>query len=140
MKNLLSALGIPLLLAACAAGPTVPDEPLVERYWRVIAIDGQSLSAASNRAEPHIVLTAALRTHGSDGCNRFHGSYDTAAGLKFGQMASTMMACPPLLDALARQFSAAIGATADYRIAGRIMELLDARGKVRLRLEATALK
>ena len=140
MKNLLSAFGVPLLLAACAAGPTVPDEPLVDRYWRVVAIDGQPLSTASQRAEPHIVLTAALRAHGSDGCNRFHGSYDTAAGLKFGQMASTMMACPPPVDALARQFGAAIGATADYRISGRVMEMLDAGGKVRLRLEATALK
>ena len=140
MKNRLVALCLALLLAACGAGPTLPDEPLQERYWRVVQIDGQPLPAGLSHGEPHLVLSSGLRAHGSDGCNRFLGSYETTGGLKFGPLASTMMACPPPLDALARQFAGSLGATADYRITGRVMELLDARGKVRLRLEATALK
>jgi len=128
------------LLAACSASPTVSDEPLQERYWRAIEIDGTALPAPAGRAEPHVVLGANLRAHGSDGCNRFHGSYDISKGLRFSQLATTMMACPPPVDQQARAFAQALGATADYRINGKQMQLLDQDGKVRLRLEVVFLK
>jgi len=140
MMKFISLLCLSLLLSACSTAPAVPDEPLQERYWRAIEIDGQPLPASAGRAEAHVVLGANQRVHGSDGCNRLNGSYQTDKGLRFGQLASTMMACPPPVDALARTFTQALSATADYRIRGKRMELLDADGKVRLRLEATFLK
>ena len=129
-----------LMLAACSTASSLPDEPLQERYWRAVEIDGKPLALSPGASEPHVVLGQQQRAHGSDGCNRFNGSWRTDKGLRFGQLASTMMACPPPIDAQARSFTQALSATADYRVRGKQMELLDADGKVRLRLEATFLK
>jgi heat shock protein HslJ len=98
-------------------------------------------AVVSNRAEPHLVLAAKNRTHGSDGCNRFNGGYETSGQtLHFARLASTMMACMPPVDQMAREFVGAISATASYRIQGKQLTLLDGEGRVRMRLEATALK
>ena len=138
MKKFLSALCFACGLVACSTSPTLPDEPLQDRYWRVVEIDGKAVQAAANRSEPHVVLASDLRAHGSDGCNRFNGSYTLVDGLRFGHLAST--ACVPPVDSLARAFSSALSATASYRIQGKQMSLLDADDRVRLRLEATFLK
>lgn len=139
MKRCSLALALSIL-TACSATPAAPDEPLQERYWRAIALDGKALPATAGGAEPHVVLGANQRAHGSDGCNRFHGSYDISKGLRFGHLATTMMACPPPVNQQARAFTRALAATADYRIRGREMHLLDQDGQVRLRLEAVFLK
>jgi heat shock protein HslJ len=140
MMKLLSCLVFFFTLAACAPISAVPDESLLNTYWRALEIDGKAVEVAGNRNEPHLVLSAENRAHGSDGCNRFNGTYDLSKGLRLGRMASTMMACMPPIDAQARAFSVALGATQSYRITGKLLELCDADGRVRLRLEATALK
>jgi heat shock protein HslJ len=140
MMKFLFALAFFLGLAACTHMDAVSDEPLLDRYWRVVEIDGKAIKVVSNHAEPHLILAAGSRAYGSDGCNRFNGSYDTTQGLRFGRMASTMMACMPPVDLLAREFMAALNTTASYRIKGQRMDLLDTEGRVRVRLEATFLK
>jgi heat shock protein HslJ len=140
MTKLIKVLSISLLLSACSIAKSVPDEPLVDRYWRAVEIAGKPVAVTNNRAEPHLVLDTHQHTHGSDGCNRFNGEYVSAQGLRFGQLASTRMACIPPVDAVARDFSSALSKTANYQIAGRQMELLDAEGRVLMRLEATFLK
>jgi len=140
MKQLLSAICFVFGLVACSASPAVPDEPLQDRYWRVVEIDGKAIQAVASKSEPHVVLTSDLRAHGADGCNRFNGSYILADGLRFGHLASTMMACAPPVNTLAREFGRALAATASYRIHGKQLALIDADGRVRLRLEATFLK
>ena len=138
----LFALAIFLGLSACSTlnSNSVADEPLFDRYWRVFEVDGKPVGANDNRPEPHLVLDAGNRVHGSDGCNRFNGSYDTTQGLRFGRMASTMMACVPPTDLLAREVIMAFNVTTSYRIQGKQLELFDAEGRSRVRLEATFLK
>jgi hypothetical protein len=46
---------------ACSTSPTLPDEPLQDRYWRVVEIDGKAVQAAANKSEPHVVLASDLR-------------------------------------------------------------------------------
>ena len=141
MNKLFLSLFFSLGMTACTLGVAVRDEPLLDRYWRALEIDGQAVVVTNNRAEPHLVLASEKNSaHGSDGCNRFHGSYDLASGLHFGRLASTMMACLPPVNLLARNFSQALAATTSYRIQGKQMELLDADDRVRMRLEATFLK
>ena len=140
MKTLLYAICFLLSLTACSPASSVPDEPLQERYWRLIEIDGKALPLTTHQTEPHIVFGSNGRAHGSDGCNRFNGAYAIDSGLHLSQLASTMMACPPPVDALARDFGRALAATTTYRIAGQQLELRDAEGRVRLRLEARFLK
>lgn len=116
------------------------DEPLQGRYWRAVEIEGKPLSVTRDPAEPHVVLAKDLRAYGSDGCNRFTGSYKLSSGLHFSQLASTMMACLPSVNVMASEFSGALAATANYQINGKQMLLLDAAGRIHLRLEATLLK
>ena len=137
----LFTLALFLSLSACSSTPSMPDEPLLDRYWRAIEIEGKPVTVLNNRAEPHLVLAAENRTHGSDWCNRFNGSYETTAQtLRFGRLASTMMACIPPVDLMSREFNAVLIATNAYRIQGKQLTLLDGEGRVRMRLEATALK
>ena len=140
MTKLIKLLSISLLLSACAVTKAVPDEPLVDRYWRAVEIAGKRVTVTNNRAEPHFVLNTHQHTHGSDGCNRFNGEYASAQGLRFGRLASTRMACMPPMDAVSHDFNQALVATVNYRIVGRQMDLLDAEGRVLMRLEATFLK
>jgi heat shock protein HslJ len=134
------ALIVAAAIAGCSGSAAIPDEPLTDRYWWALAIDGKAVTAADNHSEPHIVLTGGAKTHGSDGCNRFNGTYELDRGLRFGGMASTRMACIPPIDAQARQFSGALHATTAYVIRGRMLELIDADGRVRMRLESVALR
>ena len=127
-------------LAGCATAHPIPDEPLTDRYWRALEIGGKPVAVGNNRAEPHVVLAGNGKAHGSDGCNRFSGSYEASSGLRFGNLASTMMACLPPLEEQARRFARELQAATAYRIGGRTLELLDAGGAVRMRLEATALR
>ena len=46
------------------------------------------------------------------------------------------MACPPPVDAMERAFLQVLGATTAVQISGNTLELKDAAGKVRMRLEA----
>jgi heat shock protein HslJ len=86
--------------------------------------------------EPHMVFTAEDRISGSTGCNRFTGTYQQdGTALKFSPLAVTKMACPPPLDALERSFLQAMAATAKVRESGKTIELLDAGGNVKLRLQ-----
>jgi heat shock protein HslJ len=77
------------------------------------------------------------RVSGSTGCNRFTGTFTrTGASLRFSPLATTKMACPPTLDAQERAFLAALQATTALHLAGNTLELKDASGTVRMRLEA----
>ena len=137
----LFTLALMLGLFACSSTQSVPDEPLLDRYWRALEIEGKPVVVANNRAEPHLALTAENRIHGSDGCNRFNGSYEISAQtLRFGRLASTMMACIPSAGLMSREFIDALADTTRYRIRGKELTLLDSEGRVRMRLEATALK
>ena len=140
MKILLSALFIGAGLTGCAGNSIGYNEPLTDRYWRALEIDGLAVVVGSNRPEPHIVLTTDRKTHGADGCNRFRGSYETASGLSYGRPASTLTACVPPVMVQAENFMRVTQATTDYRIQGKTLELLDSGGRVRMHLEATALR
>ena len=79
---------------------------------------------------PNITLHSEQhRVTGSGGCNRITGSYTLDGDkLKFGQMASTMMACVSGMDT-EHAFLDALGKTDAWKIAGDKLELLDASGK-----------
>ena len=90
--------------------PKVGNTTLVGPYWRAIEIAGKPVPAQDPKREPHLVFQAGGRVSGSDGCNRFTGSYELKGdAITFGQLASTQMACvgvgnidQAFLDALKR--------------------------------------
>jgi heat shock protein HslJ len=133
----LSCLGVLVALVLNLVSSAQAEFELVGTHWRVVEINGSPVEAAEPKREPHLVFNAEGRVSGSSGCNRIAGAYKQDAGsLSFTPLAMTKMACPPPLDAQERSFLQAIEATTALRQSGNTLELLDAGGKVRIRLQA----
>lgn len=104
---------------------------LVNTYWRLDRLGDAPVTGVADRPEPHMVLLApdagqGPRVAATAGCNRMIGGVDvTARSVSFDQMASTMMACEPPLDALERDFAAALGQARSWQIAGQTLILSD---------------
>lgn len=81
--------------------------------WNITAVDGEKAEDISkSETQPFLEFdTAQKAVHGNGGCNIINGSLtqsaDSPTSLKFGQMISTMKACP------------------DMEIEGRILRALD---------------
>ena len=81
-----------------SCGPTIEG-----KTWRLVELPGQTLPASESARAPILMLDPTTRRMtGSDGCNRFNGSYELDGNrLRFSAIASTRMACPPEVMALA---------------------------------------
>ncbi len=113
------------------------NAPLRDTYWKLAFAGGQAVLPSEGQPDPHIVLRSEEeRLAGSDGCNRLIGGYTVnGSSISFGQMASTMMACPGGMD-VAKRLADALGAASGWRILGRQLELSDAAGELLARFEA----
>ena len=75
---------------------------------------------------------------GFAGCNSYFASVSTDPGLTFGQIATTMKACPEPQMTFEQQYLTALGTVTDYSIEGQGLTLLDAAGAEVLVYEAGA--
>lgn len=118
------------------------DASLTDTYWRIVRLGDEDVVVAEKQREPHIVLhTDKERFNATVGCNRMLGGYQlSGASLRFGNAASTMMACPPPLDGLERKLSEVLSATAGWSIYGQFLELTDANGRPLALLRAVYLR
>ena len=118
------------------------DAALTNTYWRLVRLGGDAVGPVDGRREPHMVLRAAEdRFAATVGCNQMIGGF-TLDGDKitFGQVAMTMMACPPPLDTLERGLAQALESTATWRINGNALDLRDADGKETALFQAVYLR
>jgi heat shock protein HslJ len=133
-------------IAATVAHPAAAQSPeasspgsgvaLEKTYWKAMELQGMAVEPAEAGREPHLVFEAGGRLSGSDGCNRFLGSYELAGdAIKFTQMAGTMMACASSAQTQLA-FRTALGNVSRYRIVGGHLELYDATGTALARFEA----
>jgi heat shock protein HslJ len=133
----LGCLGILFVLILMCGSFAQSESELVGTNWQVVEIDGSPVAAGQSKREAQMVFNAEGRVSGSTGCNRFTGAYkQEATGFRFTPLAVTKMACPPPLDAQERSFLRAMEGVAAVRQSGKTLELLDAGGKVRMRLQA----
>ena len=117
--------------------PAASSAALRDTEWRVAQIDGAPLKVEDRRQLPTLTLDDAGLYSGSTGCNRISGSYTLdAKGLRFAAGAMTRMACAPPADDIERRFLAALTAVTGAHLAATTLELQDATGAKRLRLEA----
>jgi heat shock protein HslJ len=76
----------------------------------------------------------ALRVSGSDGCNRFNGSYEASSAgslqFKLNGMASTMMACIGEGDDISRIFRSVLTRTRSYAVLDGQLRLSDEQGNL----------
>jgi len=100
--------------------------------WRIASVSGaEALDASRTHAE-----FAGDRFASTVGCNRIAGRAAVSESqLSFGPMAATRMACPPPLDAIERQYLAALQEARAYRLEGSTLLFLSAAGDALVTLE-----
>jgi len=104
---------------------------LVNTYWRLERLGETPVAPVPDRTEPHMVLLPpapgdGIRVAATAGCNRMMGGVEAGArSVEFGQMAMTMMACPPPLDRLERAFADALEQSRGWQVAGQTLILTD---------------
>ena len=90
-----------LVLVRVSGQKSSPDAPtLTGKKWVLQSIDGQAIRLTGNQPTPFIQFMPqgeANIASGNAGCNSFTGGYEIGSGeLRFGNLASTMMACPEM--------------------------------------------
>lgn len=120
-----------VLLISCAAKENSGSNvSLKNTYWQLSWIGGKQIEFNNTNRRAYILLDDEKRVSGSDGCNRLMGSYETNAGqLRFGQLASTRMACLDGAD-VSVEFNKALTTTESYLINGTQLQLLDGNNKL----------
>ena len=108
------------------------DAELVNTYWRLDILEGEAVPRETGRREAHLLLETGEdgMYRATVGCNTIRGTYAITDGaLSFGGGAMTMMACPPPLDKLERQFNATLAVVSDFSIEGETLVLRDQDGE-----------
>jgi heat shock protein HslJ len=127
------------LLGACAAGTAGAEAaPLRGTTWVWVPLQGPLPAAAapSARVAQLRLDPQEARVTGHTGCNRLTGSFTLdGAALRFGQAATTRMACVAEGD-LEPQFLKAFDAVRGWRVQGRVLWLLAEDGQPVMRLQA----
>ena len=108
------------------------DASLTNTYWRIVRLGDEAVAVAEGGREPHIVLQAEGeygRYRATVGCNQVTGGYAIDGdGLRFTPGPTTLMACPPPLDALERALGQALSATSRWHVLADTLELYDDSG------------
>jgi putative lipoprotein len=100
--------------------------------WKVLELDGKIVDKYVTST---LIFDADGAVSGNGGCNSFRGDVDIeGTTMKFGQLASTMMACEGAKSAQEALFHAALSQTASYSVQDGELRLADAAGKVVARL------
>jgi heat shock protein HslJ len=92
---------VDLVLVRVGGQQSSPARPtLTGKKWVLQSIGGEAISVAENQPAPFIQFVPqgeANIASGNAGCNSFNGTYEIGSGeLSFGNLASTMMACPQM--------------------------------------------
>lgn len=105
------------------------DLSIVEKYWKLIEINGQPVKVTEGQTEPHLILKKDdARVIGNGGCNSFNGTYelDVEKGrIKFSKMMSTLRACPDMKTEDA--FNKVFGQVDNFTTDGEYLSLNKAR-------------
>ena len=134
-----------MLAAACFVGgcSSSPDPkpglPLEGTVWRLIELNGQPLTATatSGLRVPTLQLDAkSHRTGGVSGVNRYTCGYElNGSGIRFGVLAGTKMAGPPVAMAVENAYVKALGNVSSWSISHDQLVLKSAE-EVLLRFQA----
>jgi uncharacterized lipoprotein YbaY/heat shock protein HslJ len=116
---------------------------LMDTYWRVLALNGATVTTGEGEREANLVLKAgeAPRIAATAGCNILMGGYTLAGDqLTFGKLASTMMACPPPLAERERAMTRVLQEVRRFSISGPVMVLFGEAGETLAILQAVYLQ
>jgi heat shock protein HslJ len=118
------------------------DAALLNTYWRLVRLGDEATGAASGNREPHLILRGPVNRYTATvGCNSMTGGYElNGQSLRLSAGPTTLMACPPPLDAMEISLIGTLDRTRRYRIVAQTLELFDAEGASLALLEAVYLQ
>lgn len=97
-----------------ARQPTQEPQALAGTSWKV---DDVASGGVIDSANITLNFDEDGRVDGSSGCNSYMGDYSQSGNeLELGQLAGTLMACPPALMDIERKFLDILGGAVDYSI------------------------
>ncbi len=113
-----------------------PDANLTETYWKLLTMNGNSVTLGAGGKELQMVLKKSTKVNGFSGCNRFMGSFQTeGTQLQFGPLAATMMMCPEAMDQ-ELEFLKTMALAKSHRIHEEILTIYDSEKVEILRFES----
>ena len=108
------------------------DASLTNTYWRITSLDGRPVNPFNSWREPHILFISEDQRQtfaATVGCNQLVGTYTiTGKNIAFNNTASTMMACPPILDTLEKYLNDIITRTKQWQLKDNVLEFIDDKG------------
>jgi heat shock protein HslJ len=105
-------------------------KPVEGTYWKAIELMGKPTPTQDANREAHLLFQPAGRVSGSDGCNRFTGTYTLKGdAVSFGQMAGTRMACINASAEIEQAFRVALQSATRLNVVGDRLELFDGTGQ-----------
>ena len=107
---------------AAAGGP---QPSVVETQWNLVELNGSAIDIPASGGQVYIYLQQeGDKLSGSDGCNRFFGSYDlSGTSLEFHSVAQTMMACRGSFTGREAEFLTALKLVTSYQISDNALQL-----------------
>ncbi|MBB6612434.1 META domain-containing protein [Pontibacter sp. Tf4] len=122
--------GILLLITVIAgcktirpAEPAAGDETIVDAYWMLLSLEGQSPQAPNNTREAYIRLQETENDlKGNTGCNTIFGKYELSGkSVRFRNIGATRMMCPDMEQET--KFLQMLERVDSFEVAGEILTL-----------------
>ncbi len=107
------------------SGPETSQPSAVETQWNLIELNGSAVTVPSSEGQVYIYLQQdGDKLSGSDGCNRFLGSFDlSGSSLQFHSVAQTLMACRGGFTDRESEFLDALKLVTSYQISENVLQL-----------------
>jgi heat shock protein HslJ/uncharacterized membrane protein len=133
MRVVLMVLAVAVFAMGCRSSQApAPVPPLAGTSWRAQEIDG---SGVLPRVESTLTFDGTTRIAGQAACNRYFGDADIGDGtIRLKPAGTTRMACAPDVMEQEGRFLEALGGAKVFRREGDTLLLVDAGGRVRVRL------
>ncbi|WP_172399647.1 META domain-containing protein [Geothermobacter hydrogeniphilus] len=115
-----------LVLSACGTVyPQAERTDLNGTSWALSELNGHPLQLPPGTGTPTMAFSDGM-VRGSDGCNRFQGSFEQRDGrLAFGPLAATRRFCEEPVAGIEQGFNRALQTHTGYRFKNGKLELLD---------------
>jgi heat shock protein HslJ len=105
--------------------------------WRLSEIDGKAIAASADHQPSLMLPETSDSASGSGGCNEYGATFSLKAeALNFSTPMASKRGCASEINAVEQAFFQALQNVATHRVEGAQLELLDAKGKVLMRLRA----